>query len=110
MSPGPLAGVRVLDFGRYIAGPFCAALLGDFGADVIRVERLSGGEDRFPFPVAACGGACFLQMNRNKRGMTLNPAKPAARGDAGKGSHCCRATLDRHKVRLSQPSHDQSQN
>jgi crotonobetainyl-CoA:carnitine CoA-transferase CaiB-like acyl-CoA transferase len=41
-----LEGIRVLDFGRYIAGPFCAALLADFGAEVIRIERLGGGEDR----------------------------------------------------------------
>ena len=40
---GVLDGIRVLDFGRYIAGPFCAALLGDFGAEVIRIERLGGG-------------------------------------------------------------------
>ena len=39
---GVLDGVRVLDFGRYIAGPMCGALLGDLGADVIRVERVSG--------------------------------------------------------------------
>ena len=37
-----LDGVRVLDFGRYIAGPYCAALLGDLGADVIRVEKVQG--------------------------------------------------------------------
>ena len=47
-----LDGVRVLDFGRFIAGPYCAALLGDHGADVIRIERREGGEDRFIPPVA----------------------------------------------------------
>jgi crotonobetainyl-CoA:carnitine CoA-transferase CaiB-like acyl-CoA transferase len=69
-----LAGIRVLDFGRYIAGPFCAALLADFGADVIRIEKVDGGEDRWTTPVAAGGdGAGFMQWARNKRGMTLNP-------------------------------------
>ena len=79
---GVLDGVRVLDFGRYIAGPFCAALLGDLGAEVIRIERLGGGEDRFFIPVGAGadgGGAMFLAMNRNKRGMTLDPASPKGR-------------------------------
>ncbi len=75
-----LAGVRVLDFGRYIAGPFCAALLGDLGAEVIRVEKVRGSEDRFIAPVAPSGeGGMFLQMNRNKRSLTLNPTKPAGR-------------------------------
>ena len=79
---GVLDGIRVLDFGRYIAGPFCAALLGDLGAEVIRIERLGGGEDRFFIPVGAApdgGGAMFLAMNRNKRGMTLAPAAPKGR-------------------------------
>ena len=49
---GLLDGIRVLDFGRYIAGPWCAALLGDFGAEVIRVERRDGGEDRYLVPLA----------------------------------------------------------
>jgi crotonobetainyl-CoA:carnitine CoA-transferase CaiB-like acyl-CoA transferase len=72
-----LDGVRVLDFGRYIAGPFCATLLADLGAEVIRVEKVSGGEDRWTTPVAADGdGAGFMQWGRNKRGMTLNPKKP----------------------------------
>src|SRR5215813_4519702 len=75
-----LAGVRVLDFGRYIAGPYCAALLADLGADVIRVERRGGGEDRWVAPVAPDGvGAMFLTMNRNKRAMTLDPACPEGR-------------------------------
>ena len=75
-----LAGVRVLDFGRYIAGPYCAALLADLGADVIRVERRGGGEDRWVAPVAPDGaGALFLTMNRSKRAMTLDPACPEGR-------------------------------
>jgi crotonobetainyl-CoA:carnitine CoA-transferase CaiB-like acyl-CoA transferase len=77
-----LEGIRVLDFGRYIAGPFCAALLADLGAEVIRIERLGGGEDRAFIPVGAGpqgGGAMFLTMNRNKLGMTLDPAAPKGR-------------------------------
>jgi len=80
--PGVLDGLRVLDFGRYIAGPFCAALLGDLGAEVIRIERIGGGEDRGMIPVGAgpqAGGAMFLAMNRNKLGMTLDPAAPKGR-------------------------------
>jgi crotonobetainyl-CoA:carnitine CoA-transferase CaiB-like acyl-CoA transferase len=69
-----LHGVRVLDFGRYIAGPYCAALLAEYGAEVIRVERRGGGEDRAVAPVAPSGdGALFLQMNRNKLSLTLDP-------------------------------------
>ncbi len=83
--PGVLDGIRVLDFGRYIAGPYVGALLADFGADVIRVEKRGGSEDRFVLPVTmrADGqpgeGAIFLQMNRNKRSVTLDPMKPAGR-------------------------------
>ena len=73
---GVLEGVRVLDFGRYIAGPFCGALLADYGAEVIRIERVDGSEDRYVTPVSEDGqGAMFLQLNRNKLGFTLNPTK-----------------------------------
>ena len=73
---GILEGVKVLDFGRYIAGPFCGALLADYGAEVIRVERVDGSEDRYVTPVSKDGqGAMFLQLNRNKLGLTLNPTK-----------------------------------
>jgi len=75
--PGVLEGIRVLDFGRYIAGPYCAALLAEHGAEVIRIEKRQGSEDRYQAPVAETGeGALFLQMNRNKLGLTLDPMRP----------------------------------
>ena len=75
-----LEGIRVLDFGRYIAGPFCGTLLGDMGAEVIRIEKVDGSEDRFLSPITENGdGAMFMQLARNKRGMTLNPMKPQGR-------------------------------
>ncbi len=72
-----LAGIRVLDFGRYIAGPYCATLLADMGAEVIRIERREGGEDRTLIPISDNGdGALFVGLNRNKKGITLDPAHP----------------------------------
>lgn len=81
----PLDGLRVADFGRYIAGPYCAALLGDLGAKVIRVEKRDGREDRTLIPLGQTPedepreGALFLQMNRNKRSLTLDPSGPQGR-------------------------------
>ncbi len=75
-----LQGIRVLDFGRYIAGPFCATLLGDMGAEVIRVEKVDGSEDRYLSPVTEDGnGAMFMQLARNKKSLTLNPMKEEGR-------------------------------
>ena len=77
---GVLDGIRVLDFGRYIAGPYCATLLGDLGAQVIRIEKVNGSEDRFVNPIAKGGeGPLFMQVGRNKLGVTLNPVKPEGR-------------------------------
>ena len=82
---GPLSGIRVADFGRYIAGPYCAALLGDLGAEVIRVEKRDGrGEDRTLMPLSGTDdapgeGAMFLQMNRNKKSLTLDPLSEKGR-------------------------------
>jgi crotonobetainyl-CoA:carnitine CoA-transferase CaiB-like acyl-CoA transferase len=76
----PLEGVRVLDFGKHVAGPWCAALLADLGADVVRVERPGGGDDRFVSPVADDGsGAMYMVCNRGKRAITLRAHDPAAR-------------------------------
>jgi crotonobetainyl-CoA:carnitine CoA-transferase CaiB-like acyl-CoA transferase len=77
---GVLTGVRVLDFGRYVAGPYCATLLGYLGAEVIRIERREGGEDRFIAPVADGGeGGVFFQTAGGKKSFTLDPGKPGAR-------------------------------
>jgi crotonobetainyl-CoA:carnitine CoA-transferase CaiB-like acyl-CoA transferase len=78
-TPSPLSGIRVIDFGRFIAGPYCAMLLADMGADVIRIDRRQGSEDRYLAPVTSGGeGAGFLSLNRNKRSLTLDAAKPGA--------------------------------
>ena len=75
-----LKGTRVLDFGRYIAGPFCATLLADLGADVIRIEKPTGGEDRYTVPISELGeGAYHVQIARNKRGMTLDLSSEESR-------------------------------
>jgi crotonobetainyl-CoA:carnitine CoA-transferase CaiB-like acyl-CoA transferase len=80
MGAGVLNGIRVLDFGRYVAGPYCATLLGFLGADVIRIERREGGEDRYIAPVTPQGeGAVFLQSGCNKRSLTLDLTQPEAR-------------------------------
>jgi crotonobetainyl-CoA:carnitine CoA-transferase CaiB-like acyl-CoA transferase len=80
-NAGALAGIRVVDFGRFIAGPYCAMLLADMGADVIRVDRRQGSEDRYIAPVTKTGeGTHFLSLNRNKRSLTLDAAKPEAAG------------------------------
>jgi crotonobetainyl-CoA:carnitine CoA-transferase CaiB-like acyl-CoA transferase len=73
----PLHGIRVIDFGRFIAGPYCGMLLADMGADVIRVDRRQGSEDRYTGPVTDGGeGGGFLSLNRNKRSITLDTSKP----------------------------------
>ena len=70
---GVLDGVRVLDYGRFIAAPWCSAILADMGADVLRVEKREGGEDRWVQAVTDGGeGGTFLQCNRNKRSLTLD--------------------------------------
>ena len=73
--PSPLEGVRVLDLTRVLAGPYCTMMLGDLGADVLKVERPGAGDDvRAWGPPFAPGGesAYFLCVNRNKRSITID--------------------------------------
>jgi crotonobetainyl-CoA:carnitine CoA-transferase CaiB-like acyl-CoA transferase len=75
-SQGPLHGVRVLDASRVLAGPFCGQLLGDLGAEVLKVERPGSGDDTRAWgpPFAGALSAYYLSCNRNKRGITLDMA------------------------------------
>ena len=77
-TEGALAGIRVLDLTRVLAGPTCTMMLGDMGADVIKVEPPTGDDTRGWGPPFVEGEAAyFLSANRNKRSLTLNLAVPA---------------------------------
>jgi crotonobetainyl-CoA:carnitine CoA-transferase CaiB-like acyl-CoA transferase len=76
-SRPPLAGIRVLDLTRVLAGPFCAMSLGDMGAEVIKIEEPGKGDDTRGWPPFAGGEATyFLSVNRNKKSLTLNMKAP----------------------------------
>jgi crotonobetainyl-CoA:carnitine CoA-transferase CaiB-like acyl-CoA transferase len=76
----PLAGVRVLDLTRVLAGPFCSMILGDMGAEVIKVEEPGKGDDTRSWPPFLGGEATyFLSVNRNKQSLTLNLKAPEGR-------------------------------
>jgi crotonobetainyl-CoA:carnitine CoA-transferase CaiB-like acyl-CoA transferase len=79
---GPLEGLKVVDLSHIMAGPACSMLLADMGAEVIKVEKIPGGEDarRMVPPTVADESAAFLIMNRNKRGIALNLKTEAGRG------------------------------
>jgi len=76
--PGPLAGLRVLELAQIMAGPTTGLMLADMGADVIKVEKLPGGDDSRGYREPRINGvsAPFLMMNRNKRGIALNLKHP----------------------------------
>jgi crotonobetainyl-CoA:carnitine CoA-transferase CaiB-like acyl-CoA transferase len=69
----PLEGIRVLDLSQIMAGPFCAMVLADLGADVIKIEKPNGGDDsRQMGPFVNGESVCYFQINRNKRGVCLD--------------------------------------
>src|SRR5580658_5830435 len=78
---GPLEGLKIIDLSHIMAGPACSMLLADMGADVIKVEKIPGGDDsrRMVPPTLAGESAAFLMMNRNKRGIALNLKTEAGR-------------------------------
>ena len=75
---GPLAGIRVIELAQIMAGPRCGLLLADMGADVIKVERLPGGDVSRSYSRPSIGGesAAFMMLNRNKRGIAVNLKSP----------------------------------
>jgi crotonobetainyl-CoA:carnitine CoA-transferase CaiB-like acyl-CoA transferase len=77
---GPLAGLKVLELAQIMAGPTCGLMLADLGADVIKVERVPGGDDTRMMDRPSVHGesAAFMAMNRNKRGIALNLKLPPA--------------------------------
>ena len=77
-STGPLAGVRVLDLATMLAGPYGATLLGDLGADVIKIESPHGDDSRRLGPQCDGEGSAFISLNRNKRDIVLDLRRPAA--------------------------------
>ncbi|MBI4507297.1 MAG: CoA transferase, partial [Chloroflexi bacterium] len=75
----PLEGIRVLDIATILAGPYGATLLGDMGADVIKIEPPAGDESRTMSPGLANESGLFIGVNRNKRGIVLDLTKPDGR-------------------------------
>ncbi|HUS17210.1 MAG TPA: CoA transferase, partial [Chloroflexia bacterium] len=75
---GPLTGIRVLDLSRVLAGPYCTMLLGDLGADVVKVEQPGSGDDtrRWGPPYLGDEALYYLSINRNKRSVTINLKDP----------------------------------
>ena len=75
---GPLAGIKVIEFAHIMAGPVCGLMLADMGADVIKVEKIPGGDDtrNTLLPEIQGESASFLMMNRNKRGIALDLKTP----------------------------------
>jgi crotonobetainyl-CoA:carnitine CoA-transferase CaiB-like acyl-CoA transferase len=77
---GPLSGIRVLDLTRVLAGPFCTMILGDLGAEVIKVEDINGGDQTRNIPPYVSGEShYFLTINRNKQSLALDARKPDGR-------------------------------
>lgn len=98
LAPLPLAGIRVLDFSHALAGPYCTMLLGDLGADVIKVEPPSGDHSRQWGPPFINGeSSYFLSVNRNKRSVVLDLKDPAARGAAEELAMACDVVVENFK-------------
>jgi crotonobetainyl-CoA:carnitine CoA-transferase CaiB-like acyl-CoA transferase len=97
-APLPLAGIRVLDFSHALAGPYCTMLLGDLGADVIKIEPPLGDHSRQWGPPFIKGeSSYFLSVNRNKRSVVLDLKRPAARAVAEELAMACDVVVENFK-------------
>jgi len=105
--PGPLDGIRVFDLARILAGPTCTQLLGDLGADVIKIERPGAGDDTRkwgpPYVKDRAGkdtgeSAYYLSSNRNKRSLAIDIAKPAGQALAKRLIAKCDIMVENFKV------------
>jgi formyl-CoA transferase len=99
MSESALAGVQVVDFSRVLAGPYCTMLLADFGADVIKIESLTGDDTRQWGPPWLDGqSAYYLSVNRNKRSLTLDLKNPKGQAIARRLSEKADVLVENFKV------------
>ncbi len=106
-AAGPLAGIRVLDLSRILAGPTCTQLLGDYGADVIKIERPGEGDDTRkwgpPYVTDAEGAnttesAYYLSSNRNKRSVSIDISKPEGAALVKRLAAGCDVMIENFKV------------
>jgi crotonobetainyl-CoA:carnitine CoA-transferase CaiB-like acyl-CoA transferase len=99
---GPLRGLRVLDLTRVLAGPTCTQMLGDLGAEVIKIERPEAGDDTRgfapPFVPNTRESAYFVGVNRNKKSVTLDIAKPEGQAIVHRLLESCDVLVENFKV------------
>ncbi len=99
---GPLSGLRVLDLTRVLAGPTCTQMLGDLGAEVIKIERPEAGDDTRgfapPFVPNTRESAYFVGVNRNKKSVTLDIAKPEGQAIVHRLLESCDVLVENFKV------------
>ncbi|ROR32455.1 CaiB/BaiF CoA transferase family protein [Inmirania thermothiophila] len=105
MAEGPLAGVRILDLSRVLAGPWATQLLADLGAEVIKVERPGGGDETRGWgppwagdPAAGAPSAYFLCANRGKRSVAVDLARPEGAALVARLAERCDALVENFKV------------
>jgi crotonobetainyl-CoA:carnitine CoA-transferase CaiB-like acyl-CoA transferase len=103
----PLSDIKVLDLSRVLAGPWCTQILGDFGADVAKIEAPDGGDDTRGWgppnlPARQDGetgeSAYYLSCNRNKRSVTINLANPQGAALVRRLAACCDVVIENFKV------------
>jgi len=99
-AAGPLDGIRVLDLTRVLAGPLCTMMLGDMGADVIKIEPPGKGDDTRAWgpPFLEGESAYYLGVNRNKRSVVLDMAEDGTREELGKLIREADIVIDNYKL------------